>query len=193
MKEFTFSTDGKTLLKQIEQLGIVVKTVMKNSHITACGVIIHSLLHGDITLIQRIDDAMGGGTHRSGFRKFIEAEAPVIWEKADKKGGKLAGWAFDKAKYAKLRAKYDADPASYTAKLLEKTWFERNPDKAFEQFVFADKFQAFIAQAMRKSTGKDGALHDIPADQLAVAKAAVDRITAMQKARKPLLLAAPVH
>lgn len=193
MKEFSFSTVAKVIDGHIKAIVTVGKTFFRNTHIVACECIVHALVHGDITLIQRLDEAIGiGGFRRAGFRQFMQDESPCNWQRSDKLAKVEAGWVYDKVKAAQMRKAYDANPAEYTAKLLAETWYERNPEKNAEPVILLDKLAAFYGQMKKKKDGKQSNIHDIPDEEMVILSDALSRIRVMHKP-KTLALPAPQH
>jgi hypothetical protein len=157
-----FTVNGKELGKQINLWAKSKSAVVNGLHTLAVGVICHAIEHGDVSLVNRLDEAARDGTdikgktasglHLSGLREYFVDKGPLTWNRADKKTGKPEHFSLNKAKREELLSLYTANPEAFSQELLGTPFWKLKSQKEFEGF---DLLKTLKAALKRAETIKD--------------------------------------
>jgi hypothetical protein len=126
MKNLILGTDA--ISKAINSINTRGRKLDNDIQLAGMSVINHVELHGDITLVNRLVDAMPNGSRVNALRSWISAFGKVIYNEETK--------SFD---YNKL-GKTDLDGGA------EKVWFEFKPEAEFS-FDLAKAFASLLKSA----------------------------------------------
>lgn len=98
-----------------------------------CGM--HAIEHGDVTLADRLVDAVGKGVRRASLRAWFECNTPMYLPKGKDK------FAFDAERVKAMRA----DTATHREEITARPWEEAKPEEAVISVLdVGEAFDKFI-------------------------------------------------
>ena len=162
-----YTTDGKTIAKHITAWAKAKAVVTHGLHILTISTIVHAIKHGDVTLINKLDEACRDGVdkrgktasslHLTGFREFVRDNGPVTWRKRDANNDE--GWLFNKKRAAELKAELEANEKAYVDMLLATPFWHLKGQKAFEGFDLNKQLMSLVKRAENVRDDDDKASH----------------------------------
>jgi hypothetical protein len=106
----------KEIVSAIAEIGTAAGTLRDKVQVVAVSVIGHAFFHGDVTLADKLMDALGRATDRQALVHYFEDHGPFRWEKAQ------ACFKLNK----KFRDEHQFDEASLTTGVK---WYEYGRSK----------------------------------------------------------------
>jgi len=138
-------TDKSKLKSEIKSIGSARAKLVDRIQNAALSVANHAHLHGDITLINSLAEAVGNGMKATALKLWLLDYAPVTWNAEDK--------AFT---YSKVK-RVEGDELEATLKKgASKPWHDYKTEKTVEQFTDVFAQLKAILRKVEKSPAKEG-------------------------------------
>jgi hypothetical protein len=107
IKAFAFIIGEKAILSAAGKFARQAKTLQETLHIVASSALNHAKLHGDLTVLSKVMEAVPYGFHRRGLDRWVTAYAPFSWNGAK-------GYAIKEGTKGKWMDAVDIDGAAST-------------------------------------------------------------------------------
>jgi len=158
---FEVTLDSDKLNAMIGDIGTRSKRLIGDIQLAAVSAVLRSAVHGDITGVQKLDDALGAGWYMATFRKFVQnCTDAVQYKLADKTAGReAAGYVYNKDGAKALKAEYEADSAKCVARLLETKWEAAKREPPFEGFDDVAALARIVKKAREVAADPDKSNH----------------------------------
>ena len=148
---FVVSADLKATGTMLTVFEGKVKTIKHEIQVLAVSTTLCAALHGDITLMQRLDAMLADGFNRATLRKWATKNGPFDWQRADKAAGiEKSGFVYNSVKAAAMKQAYQDDHLALITDLMSKPWETAkaagNEDPDFD---FDAALKAVLARAKR--------------------------------------------
>lgn len=165
----------------IESIKLEGKKYDQSIQIALVSGALHAHKHGDFDLLNQIIASLSAGLRTNAARDWVLEFGPVKWDKKKK--------AFIHAPskvIANIVSGDDADSYAMVEetkakleKMLNTDWLSFRPEKDFKPSSAAETLEKMIGSLEKKEgKGKDGIMHDVHAEDLAVLRAALDQLKA---------------
>lgn len=156
MSAWTVTLDSGVLNSYIAAIGTASKRLIDGIQKAAVSAVLRAAIHNDITSIQKLDEALGNGWYMATFRAFAgtcvpngdKKHGPVKYMLADKATGSAAGYVYQKAGAAALKAEHEADAVACVTRLLAYKWETAKKETEYNGF----DLQQILARAVKKGT-----------------------------------------
>lgn len=151
--EITLIVGTALIGKEIARIGKAAAKLDTDIHVAALSVASHAFEHGDITLAQKLVEALGKGHRRNALLAWLTAFGPFAPDETGKSvvHVKIAAFELDKAK--------------------AKPWYDFKQEPAFKPVVLADMLDALIKKAQAALDDTEHAdAHEVDAAALARVK-----------------------
>lgn len=158
-----FTTDAAKLTKMVESVLKSAKTLIGKMHQVAVNCAIHGAVHGDVSLLNRLCDALPGGFRKQALLAWFENEGPVTYVKGDKKAKDEAArkgkFEFAPTKAAALKAEFEKDKDACVKRLLSVNFGDYTKEAEYQGFDLSVLAHALVSRAEKVAKG-DNATHD---------------------------------
>ena len=138
-------TDTNTIKREIKSINTSRTKLVDRIQIAALSVANHAHLHGDITLINSLAEAVGNGMKATALKLWLLDFAPVSWD-ADAK----------EFKYSKSKRVEGDELTANIEKAALKPWYDYKTEKPVEQFTDVLKQLEALLRKVEKAPAKEG-------------------------------------
>lgn len=145
------SHDSKEVNKQIASISKRSSGLRKDIAIAAASVVCHAVVHGDVTLSDKLIKAMGDGWRLNALREWFIAFGPFVYNESDKV------FNLDKAKRTELKKEYDADRTKFVTKLVAEPFYDFKPEPEFKPIDIPAMLKRALKQAEKAANDKANA------------------------------------
>jgi hypothetical protein len=149
-KKFATTLETAAITKQITSLAGRGKAWQEDVQICALNVLGHLDKHGDITLVNRLVDAMPAGARVNALRSWFELSTSKVQYNEETK-------QFD---FVKKQDPVDMEGAAAI------NWYDCKPEPEFRPFDLNAQIQALIKKAQKAQSSDNADLHSIDEAQL---------------------------
>ena len=159
--KFVVSVDAKAIGLMIDEIGILRKSIITNIQVVAVSCALHAALHGDITLMARLDATLAEGFNRSTLRKWATTHGPFDWQRADKDAGiEKSGFVYNSVKAEAMKMAYQADHITLITKLTLEPWEKAKAAGSEDpDFDFDKALKTLVARAKRYQADPEKSKH----------------------------------
>lgn len=126
--------DGGKIGQMIDIIADRSTALKRDIQVTAVCCALHAAHHGDVTLMQKLDDKLGDGWYRTTLRQWAIKNGPFGYKLKDGKAGTPEGYTYSKPKAEALKAEYDADNMACTTRLMGQPWEKAKKEPDFDGF-----------------------------------------------------------
>lgn len=138
-------TDKTKLQSEIKSINAARGKLVDRIQIAALSVAKHAHLHGDISLINSLAEAVGNGMKATALKLWILDFCPVEWDEKGK--------AFAYAKHKRV----DTDELDATIeKAALKPWYDYKTEKPVEEFTDVARLLNALLRKVEKAPAKEG-------------------------------------
>lgn len=139
----TTQNNSAVIIKRIGSIAKAAQKVTDAVQETAVQCVIHAVRHGDVTLADRLIDAIGKGMRKNSLRAWFERNGPMYLPK-----GKTE-LAYDKQRAASLGEKTDEE---LTELLMAIKWEEAKPEEKIVSVLdVSEAFDKFIKRLEKQT------------------------------------------
>lgn len=82
IKRFAFIVGEKAILAAAGKFARQARTLQESLHIVASSALNHAKLHGDLTVLSKVMEAVPYGFHRRGLDRWVTSYSPLAWNGA---------------------------------------------------------------------------------------------------------------
>lgn len=127
-RSFTFTDDGKAIARLIEGVKRAANSARDRIALCCACCVGHIVVHGNVTVISNLIEAVGPGFRNNSIKKWFLAMAPVVWEKRG--DDEKAQFYLDQSRIKAAKAELKKDSkAFYSALMAEPPWvFDPEPE-----------------------------------------------------------------
>lgn len=138
-------TDTGAIKREIKSINTARAKLVDRIQIAALSVANHAHLHGDITLINSLAEAVGNGMKATALKLWLLDFAPVSWDSEGK--------AFT---YSKSKRVEGEELTATIEKGALKPWYDYKTEKPVEQFTDVMKQLESLLRKVEKAPAKEG-------------------------------------
>lgn len=125
----------------IDKIRNDTRKLMENINLCAASCIVHGVVHGQVTPMNDLINAMGDGLRANAMRKFFEGCGPVTWDDEDKR------LVYDRSKATALKRDYNKDKVKFTSALVREPYYKFSPPAPYAGFNLVEELERLIKRA----------------------------------------------
>lgn len=138
-------TDTGAIKREIKSINTARAKLVDRIQIAALSVANHAHLHGDITLVNSLAEAVGNGMKATALKLWLLDYCPVVWDE------KAKAFIYEKTK----RVAGDELPATIEKAAL-KPWYDYKTEKPVDEFTDVARLLNAILRKVEKAPAKEG-------------------------------------
>lgn len=185
----TVALEEQTLAKQVAGC-IAISADMANSfQVTLVGLVCHAALHGNVTLLNKLDAGVSKGDYtpiqRASMRKWATGDdMPVAWSPGDKTKGINPGFVYSKRKANLLKDRLEKDKEATINALMAKPWYEaRQEVSEFSGWDLQKRIDSLIKSAERMMEEHPELVNSNAKNAVKVDRRMLDKLRAMSTSK----------
>lgn len=147
--KFVVSADQSATGAMLTAFEPMVKAHKQIIQTLAVSTTLCAALHGDITLMQRLDAMLADGYNRATLRKWATTNGPFDWQRADKAAGiEKSGFVYNSVRALAMKEAYQADHLAVITDLMSKPWeTAKKAGNEDPDFDFESALKKLVARA----------------------------------------------
>lgn len=142
----SITVDEKALSAQVDGVIKATNGLASAIQVTVVGLAVHTALHGNLTLLRKLDKGFGEGDYtpiqRASFRAWVCKNGPCGWD------SKAKHFTYNKDRALALKAEYEANSDGTIARLAQLPWHEAR--KESDEFTGFD-LTKLLANAVKRA------------------------------------------